>query len=70
MFLVTTTGVLFIILFITFFIFSYYVVLGSNVEKLFKQGHIWEIRAFQVMLALILGFIIACAITKIIEVFN
>ena len=70
MFLVTTTGVLFIILFLTFFIFSYYVVLGSNVEKLFKQGHIWEIRAFQVMLALILGFIIAFAITKIIEVFN
>jgi len=47
------------IIFLTTFVISYFVLLYSNLEKLFKQGAIIPIRIAQVLLALIIAYFVA-----------
>ena len=42
-------------LFIIYFIISYYVVCATNLEKLFKQGHVVEIRTAYIIISFIIS---------------
>ena len=47
----------FALIFIALFVISYFVILASRFENLFKQGKIWQIRVGQFLLALIIAFL-------------
>ena len=47
----------FAIIFIALFVISYFVILATRVENLFKQGKIWQIRVGQFLLALIVAYL-------------
>ena len=47
----------FAIIFVIIFVISYFVILASRFENLFKQGKIWQIRIGQFLLALIIAFL-------------
>lgn len=48
--------------FLLVFVISYFVVLCSNFEKLFKQGYIWAIRLGQILLALAISYLVTSGI--------
>ena len=47
----------FAIIFIALFVVSYFVILATRFENLFKQGKIWQIRVGQFLLALIVAYL-------------
>ncbi len=47
----------FSIIFVVLFVISYFVILASRFENLFKQGKIWQIRVGQFLLALIIAYL-------------
>jgi uncharacterized membrane protein YwzB len=57
-----TYKLIFSIIFIIMFVISYYVIIASRFESLFKQGKIWQIRVGQILLALIIAFLATEAI--------
>ena len=59
---INTYKLIFAIIFIILFVISYFVIIGSRFELLFKQGKIWQIRVGQVLLALIIAFLATEAI--------
>ena len=59
----------FALIFILIFVISYYVVLGSRFESLFKQGKIWQIRIGQILLSLIIAFFVTEALMLIVPTF-
>ncbi len=52
----------FAIIFIAAFIISYFIILATRFENLFKQGKIWQIRIGQIILALIIAYFITQAL--------
>ena len=54
-------------IFLLAFVVSYFVVLCSNLEKLFKQGYIWAIRIAQVLLALVIAYLVTEGIVLLIN---
>lgn len=54
-------------IFLIIFVVSYFVVLSSNFEKLFKQGNIWAIRIGQVLLALIIAYLVTSGIMLLVN---
>ena len=46
---------------------AYYIVLNLNIEKLFKQGAIWPIRIFQVLLAIIIAYLVTAGIMGLVS---
>ena len=55
------------IFFILSFFTSYYVILFTRLEQLFKKGSIWPIRITQVIIALIIAYFLATAIMSLIN---
>lgn len=53
--------------FLAIFVVSYFVVLAINLEKLFKQGSIWQIRVAQVFLALIITYLVTAGIMALVQ---
>lgn len=70
MFLVNVPGMVFTIIYLTSFVLCYFVILFTNVEKLFKQGSVWQIRIFQAILAFILAYFMTLGIKSLIEAFE
>lgn len=60
--------ILYFAFFLIGFVISLKLLIASNLEKLFKQGRIAEIRLTYVILSLIIGFLFASSIVKITEV--
>ena len=67
MFLFNVTGLIYTCIFLLCFVIAYFVILYSNVEKLFKQGAIWPIRIFQLIIAFILAYLMAQGIQALIN---
>ena len=55
-------------IFLLVFALSYYVILFSNFEKLFKQGQIYAIRIAQVLLAIIVAYFVTSAIVSFLPI--
>ncbi|MBR6071252.1 MAG: DUF1146 domain-containing protein [Acholeplasmatales bacterium] len=53
--------------FLLVFVISYFVVLCSNFEKLFKQGYIWAIRLGQILLALAISYLVTSGIMLLVN---
>ena len=53
--------------FLIVFVMTYFVVLFSNFEKLFKQGHIWAIRIGQILLALAISYLVTSGIMLLVN---
>ena len=56
--------------FLICFVIVYFVMLYTNIEKFFKQGAIWPIRIFQVIIAFILAYFMAQGIQSLINAFQ
>ena len=55
-------------LFIIYFFISYYVVIASNLEKLFKQGHIIEIKCAYIILSFIMASLMLFGTKLIVDI--
>lgn len=44
-----------------YFILAYFVVIATRLESLFKQGKTWQIKAFQIILSVIIAYFLAQA---------
>ena len=56
--------------FLICFVIVYFVMLYTNIEKFFKQGAIWPIRIFQVIIAFVLAYFMAQGIQSLINAFQ
>lgn len=54
-------------IFLLVFLVCYFVVLQTNLERLFKQGSIWAIRIGQVLVSLGLAYLVTKGIMSLIE---
>ncbi len=54
-------------LFCIFFLLSYFIILSSRLEQLFKQGSTWQIRIAQVLLSLIIAYFLAQGVSSLIN---
>ncbi len=61
-------NILYFIFFLVGTILCLKILMSSNLEKVFKQGKIFEIRLAHLILSFIFGFLLASSIIKIIEV--
>ena len=52
----------FALIFIIMFAITYFVVIAIRFENLFKQGKVWQIRAGQILLSLIIAFFVTQAL--------
>lgn len=66
MFLVNVSGIAYTCIYLTSFVICYFVILFMNVERLFKQGSVWQIRIFQAILAFILAYFMTLGIKSLI----
>lgn len=64
------SGLIYTCVFLACFVIAYFVILFTNVEKFFKQGAIWPIRIFQVIIALIMAYFMAQGIQSLINAFQ
>lgn len=55
------------IIFLFSFFLSYYVIIYSRLEELFKKRSIWAIRIAQIIISLILAYFIATALISLIN---
>lgn len=62
--------ILYTVIYLLSFCFSYYVVISSRMESLFKQGSIWSIRIAQVLLSGIIAYLFTQGIYNLITMFN
>ncbi len=53
---------IFAFVFVTIFTLTYFVIINSRFESLFKQGRIWAIRIGQFILALAISYLASSAI--------
>ena len=53
--------------FLIVFVVCYFVILQTNLEKLFKQGAIWAIRIGQVLVSLGLAYLVTKGIMSLVE---
>lgn len=53
--------------FLCFFIISLKVLMETNLQKIFKQGKVFEIKLFYLLLSLIMSTIISFGLIKFIE---
>lgn len=53
---------IFALIFIIVFAISYFVVIATRFENLFKQGKVWQIRVGQILLSLIIAFFVTEAL--------
>ena len=60
-------NIIYTTIFLVVFVVSYFVVLYSNFEKLFKQGSVWPIRIGQVLLALIISYLVTSGIMLLVN---
>lgn len=60
-------NLLYTCLYLSFFILSYFVILSSRLENLFKQGQTWQIKAAQILLALICSYFLTSGIMSLIN---
>ncbi len=60
-------NIIYTTVFLAIFVLSYFVVLCTNFEKLFKQGYIWAIRIGQVLLALIIAYLVTSGIMLLVN---
>ena len=65
-----TTGFIYTCVFLICFVIAYFVILFTNVEKFFKQGAIWPIRLFQIIIALIMAYFLSLGIESLINAFQ
>lgn len=54
-------------LFCLFFVLCYFVIIGSRLEQLFKQGSTWQIRAAQLILSFISSYFVTEGIMSLIN---
>ena len=59
--------ILYFILFLAFCVISFKLLLDSNLEKCFKQGKVRSIQVCYVFLSIVLSFLAASAVTKLIS---
>lgn len=59
---------IFFITFIMTFLVIFKMLLGMNIDKIFKQGRIIEIRIFYFITCFILSYLTASALTSLIDV--
>lgn len=45
-----------------FFVLSYFVIIATRIETIFKQGKTWQIRAFQIIIAAIIAYLLTQAV--------
>lgn len=62
-----TAGFIYTCVFLICFVISYFVIMFTNIEKFFKQGAIWPIRIFQVIIAFILAYFMAQGVQALIN---
>lgn len=60
-------GLVYTFLFGGFFVLSYFVIIATRLENLFKQGQTWQIKAAQVILAVICAYFMANAANALIN---
>lgn len=47
-----------------FFTISFKVLRGLNIEGMFKKNHVWEIKAFYIMMSLVIAHILSEIVLK------
>lgn len=62
--------ILYTVIYLLSFCFSYYVIIFSRLEALFKKGSIWPIRIAQVLLSGIIAYLFTQGIYNLITMFN
>ena len=60
-------SLVFTCLFLIFFIVSYFVVLASRLEQLFKQGSTWQIRVAQVIISFLISYGLASGVLALLK---
>lgn len=58
------------IIYLLSFCLSYYVIISSRLESLFKQGSIWPIRIAQILLSGVIAYLFTQGIYNLIVNFN
>ncbi len=61
------SGLIYTCIYLISFLIIYFIILYSNIEKLFKQGAIWPIRLAQLILAFILAYFVAQGVQSLIN---
>jgi uncharacterized membrane protein YwzB len=54
-------------LFVVFFLISYYVITATNLERLFKQGHIVEIKTAYIIVAFITATLLTFGVKLLVD---
>lgn len=54
-------------IFLLFFVISYFIIMESRFDNLFKKGKVWAIRLAQVLLAIIIAYLLATAIMSLVN---
>ncbi len=62
--------IIYTVLYLLSFCFSYYVIVSSRLETLFKQGSIWPIRIAQIILSGIIAYLFSQGIYNLITYFQ
>ena len=62
--------IIYTVLYLLSFCFSYYVIVSSRLETLFKQGSIWPIRISQIILSGIIAYLFSQGIYNLITYFQ
>lgn len=62
--------IIYTVLYLLSFCFSYYVIISSRLETLFKQGSIWPIRIAQIILSGIIAYLFSQGIYNLITYFQ
>ena len=62
--------IIYTVLYLLRFCFSYYVIVSSRLETLFKQGSIWPIRIAQIILSGIIAYLFSQGIYNLITYFQ
>lgn len=44
-----------------YFVLAYFVIIATRIESLFKQGKVWQIKAFQIIISIIIAYFLAQA---------
>ena len=64
---INVLNIIYTTVFLVAFVISYFVILFTNFEKVFKQGYIWAIRLGQILLALICAYLITSGVMLLIN---
>ncbi len=64
---VNVYNIIYTSIFLIAFVISYFVILCTNFEKIFKQGYIWAIRLGQILLALICAYLVTSGVMLLVN---